>query len=405
MSEGPSSRVWARSESPSSSPPPSSRPAPAALSPEAAAALRGSSGGGGGGGGGAAPLHSPMRHFVAGAVGGSLAAVVLSPLDILRTRLQSQHAVRMRPDRLLLHIVRTEGAVGLYRGLVPTILGVGPSRALYFGFYSYAKQVGGEHSGWGWRGAPLHLAAAVVSGLATNTLMSPWWVIRLRLQLQTTPVRPLHLRLREQWAAWRGGGGGGGSVGAGAGGSLQRPALSHHPLPSAGYTGIVDCALRIYREEGARAFYRGLTASYLGVFETALQFALYGWMKEAIIEQRSASAEAALRRGGGEGSPGPSRADISRAAYSGGWAFLASATSKLLASAATYPHEVIRTRMREQRGDEAIKYRTILQSCRTVWAEEGARGLYGGMSVHLLRTVPNAAILVWVVEHWVEGEL
>jgi hypothetical protein len=79
--------------------------------------------------------------------------------------------------------------------------------------------------------------------------------------------------------------------------------------------------------------------------------------------------------------------------------------SKLVASAITYPHEVIRTRMREQRGDEVIKYRTIVQSCRTVWLEEGARGLYGGMSVHLLRTVPNAAILVWVVEYLVEGEL
>ena len=460
--------------------------------------------------------HGPLQHFIAGATGGVVAAALLSPLDILRTRLQARNTVHLRPDLLLKHIVKTEGILGLYRGLLPTMFGVGPARALYFGFYSHGKQVAGTH-GWGWSGAKLHLSAAVAAGIATNTIMSPWWVIRLRLQLQTTPVQPIWVKLRDRWAAWqqarsagREGAAASGNSHTNSGGSSTRVrsvtgslpgagmphsnSSSSLPLPylagvatssssasrsgitaaaaaaaaqatsagsaaaasartlanaavaaassvtgkpllsapqaqsgaaasaSEGYKGIVDCFLRIYREEGPRAFYRGLTASYLGVFETVLQFALYGWLKERIVVHRAPAAErelwakrqadaAAAGEGGGGGSghhnshSGFDAAEVARAAYSGHWPFLASAASKLVASAATYPHEVIRTRMREQRGDQAIKYRGIVSSFRTIWAEEGVRGLYGGLSVHLLRTVPNAALLLWVVEHMVGGEL
>ena len=38
------------------------------------------------------------------------------------------------------------------------------------------------------------------------------------------------------------------------------------------YNGVFDAVRRIYREEGARAFLRGLSISYLGLVETAIQF-------------------------------------------------------------------------------------------------------------------------------------
>ena len=51
------------------------------------------------------------------------------------------------------------------------------------------------------------------------------------------------------------------------------------------------------------------------------------------------------------------------------------------------------------------RYHSVVQSVRLIIAEEGLRGLYGGMGVHLLRTVPNAAILLMVVEKAVGGEV
>lgn len=51
---------------------------------------------------------------------------------------------------------------------------------------------------------------------------------------------------------------------------------------------------------------------------------------------------------------------------------LSGAISKTVASCVAYPHEVARTRLREE-GD---KYRTFWQTLLTVWREEGKAGLY-----------------------------
>lgn len=364
----------------------------------------------------------PLRHFIAGAVGGVVATVTLSPLDVLRTRLQAQSSgPRPRPDRMLVSIVRTEGVRGLYRGLLSAVLGDGPARALFFGFYHRSKQLLGPDSRLGWSGAQLHLGAATLSGLATNTLMSPWWVVRLRLQLQTTPL-PASLWGRAR-SAWEAAGSGAAAAAAGApiplpGGAAatSAPSATLTPPPSppsrppvgSGYTGIADCFVRIYREEGPRALYRGLGASYLGVSEMGIQFALYGKLKDAMLARRMPEAEARLTAArAAAGLPGPpDHAEVAAAAFSGAWAFWASACCKLVASAASYPFDVVRTRMRERRTAVPLdKYRTVASTFRALWAEEGLRGLYAGLTVHTLRTVPNAAILMVVVETLVGGDV
>lgn len=38
------------------------------------------------------------------------------------------------------HIVKTEGPKALFKGLVPNIVGVAPSRAIYFGAYAQSKK-------------------------------------------------------------------------------------------------------------------------------------------------------------------------------------------------------------------------------------------------------------------------
>jgi solute carrier family 25 protein 33/36 len=42
---------------------------------------------------------------------------------------------------------------------------------------------------------------------------------------------------------------------------------------------------------------------------------------------------------------------------------------------------------------------------RRVWMEEGVKGMYGGMIPHLMRVVPNTAIIFFTYEHvskWLE---
>lgn len=51
---------------------------------------------------------------------------------------------------------------------------------------------------------------------------------------------------------------------------------------------------------------------------------------------------------------------------------MAGAVSKTIASCIAYPHEVARTRLRE----EGNKYHSFWQTLHTVWKEEGRAGLY-----------------------------
>lgn len=76
--------------------------------------------------------------------------------------------------------------------------------------------------------------------------------------------------------------------------------------------------------------------------------------------------------------------------------------AKLIASVSTYPHEVIRTRLREQRYGN--KYPGVFSGMAVIAREEGARGLYGGMGPHLMRygimllratSKPNNIFLGW----------
>ena len=45
-----------------------------------------------------------------------------------------------------------------------------------------------------------------------------------------------------------------------------------------------------------------------------------------------------------------------------------------------------------------MKYTGLLQTLRLVIREEGARSLYGGLSAHLMRVVPNAAVMFAIYE-------
>ncbi len=66
----------------------------------------------------------------------------------------------------------------------------------------------------------------------------------------------------------------------------------------------------------------------------------------------------------------------------------AAGVAKLVASLITYPHEVVRTRLRQQpEPGQRAKYTGLVQTVKLVYREEGLAALYGGLSAHLLRVV------------------
>jgi len=296
-------------------------------------------------GNGVVSREQQVASLVAGGLAGTLSSTVTCPLEVVKSKLQSSGiaGAKMTSVRVVARrIFDSEGIRGFFRGLLPTLVGILPARATYFWGYATTKQQliprFGENS-------LVHIASAAVAGIVSNTITNPIWVLKTRLQLEAGESSRL-------------------------------------------YTGYGQACIRVFREEGIRGFFRGLSASYWGVTEGAIHFLIYERLKK-LLEGRNELS--------GKTEPGK----LTPLQY-----LSSAATSKMVASALTYPHEVVRTRMREvPLPNQLPKYRTMVQSLRTIAREEGRRGLYAGMGTHLARVVPNAALMFMVYEtvmRWME---
>lgn len=270
-----------------------------------------------------------------------MGALLTGPLEMVKTRLQ---AVRNRGElrlsggvggRLwsaLRGVYQTAGVAGLWRGVGPHLAGTVPARAIYFGVYNESKKRYTLASG---RDSSLvHWLAAVTAGLCSVTVTSPLWVVKTRMQLQTPTDRVYH--------------------------------------------NSIHCAVSMFRHEGWRSLFRGLSASLVGITESSMQFVMYEQLKRVAVANRVDK-------------------ELTTPEY------IASASvAKFVAVLLTYPHEVIRTRMRElPLQGQPRKYTGLIQSFRLISSTEGVAGLYGGMAAHLIRVVPNACIMFLTYELFV----
>ena len=126
----------------------------------------------------------------------------------------------------------------------------------------------------------VHLVAAAIAGIVTGTATNPIWVVKTRMQLSASKLAKQpspHRTLGQSWVTIK----------------------------------------EIMRVEGMRGFYKGLSASYLGVTESTINWVLYERLKKlsAGARENGVAAEWLVLLG-------------------------SAGISKLFASALTYPHEV-----------------------------------------------------------------
>ena len=300
-------------------------------------------------------------------------ATLTSPLDVLKTRLQSDfyqsqiEASRVArgiphpstvsiPRSALIHFSETfqilftihkiEGWRALFKGLGPNLVGVIPARAINFYTYGNGKRIISEKFNGGNEAAWVHLCAAATAGIATGTATNPIWLVKTRLQLDKSNAE----RSGTQ--------------------SIRK------------YKNSLDCIKQTLQNEGVRGLYRGLSASYLGVSESTLQWVLYEQMKLYLSRRQERLIESGQM---------PTLWDRT-VDWSG--KVVAAGNAKFFAAIVAYPHEVVRTRLRQApTQDGQLKYTGLVQCFKTIWKEEGMASLYGGLTPHLLRVVPSAAIM------------
>ncbi|KAK1830255.1 mitochondrial carrier protein RIM2 [Podospora conica] len=320
------------------------------------------------------PVAKSWAHFVAGGVGGMTAATLTAPLDVLKTRLQSDfyqaqiresraaHVAGLNPIRaaghhfketfqILTAVYRIEGPRALFKGLGPNLVGVVPARSINFFTYGNGKRLIAEYLNGGKDATWIHLAAGTMAGVVTSTATNPIWMVKTRLQLDKNVVEE-------------------------SGGVARRQ-----------YKNSWDCIKQILRNEGLRGLYKGMSASYLGVAESTLQWVMYERLKRSLARR-----EELIQISGRE--KGTWDHVVDWFGNSG-----AAGSAKLVAAILTYPHEVARTRLRQApTADGKPKYTGLVQCFKLVFKQEGMAGLYGGMTPHLLRTVPSAAIMFGMYE-------
>ncbi|KAI8621415.1 mitochondrial carrier domain-containing protein [Chytriomyces sp. MP71] len=189
-------------------------------------------------GAGSTGLGKAASMIISGASCGMFGAFLGSPLFLVKTRMQSysptmavgaQHSyVTGGMTRSLIHIYKSEGIAGLWRGSDAAMIRTGVGSAVQLSTYDASKQTLLK-SGWfrpGGRdgGIALHFAASAFTSLFVCIAMNPFDVIMTRLYNQN------HTK---------------GGV----------------PM----YSSFLDCFTKTVRTEGPFALYKGFSAHYLRI--------------------------------------------------------------------------------------------------------------------------------------------
>ncbi|XP_059174412.1 electrogenic aspartate/glutamate antiporter SLC25A13, mitochondrial-like isoform X2 [Physella acuta] len=170
---------------------------------------------------GTLPLWAEM---VAGGTAGASQVVFTNPLEIVKIRLQVAGEVVGRARVSALSVMKELGFFGLYKGSKACFLRDIPFSAIYFPAYAHNKKFFADENGYNSPGSLL--LSATIAGMPAAFLPTPADVIKTRLQV----------------AARKG---------------------------QTTYKGVIDCAKKIYAEEGMGAFWKGAPAR---VFRSSPQF-------------------------------------------------------------------------------------------------------------------------------------
>ncbi|PVD38005.1 hypothetical protein C0Q70_00610 [Pomacea canaliculata] len=280
--------------------------------------------------------YSNLVHAVSGAVGSVVAITVFYPLDTVRTRLQiDDHRKAKHTHQICADIIKEEGIMGLYLGWFPVVTALCCSNFVYFYTYNSLKTkfIQGKKSS-----ALTDLSLAFISGVVNVLTTTPLWVANTRLKLQGAK---LHTKVYEE---------------------AERK-----------YDGILDCLMKIVKQEGFWSLWNGTAPSILLAANPAIHFMVYESLKRYFQRIFNTS-------------------ELSGLLY-----FVIGAIAKSIATSSTYPLQVIQSRLRAGLS-KAEKAQSMIQNILYLVKQQGIGALYKGMEAKLLQTVLTAALMFLAYE-------
>ncbi|XP_011155708.1 calcium-binding mitochondrial carrier protein Aralar1 isoform X4 [Solenopsis invicta] len=267
-------------------------------------------------------LESGYR-FVLGSIGGAVGATAVYPIDLVKTRMQNQRTGSFIGELMYRNsfdcckkVIRHEGFFGLYRGLMPQLMGVAPEKAIKLTVNDFVRDKFMDKNG----NLPLYgeIVSGACAGASQVIFTNPLEIVKIRLQvageiaggskvrawavvkelglfglykgaracfLRDVPFSAIYFPMYAHTKARLADEGGyntplsllvSGAIAGVPAAALVTPAdvikTRLQVVAREGqttYNGLLDCAKKIYKEEGARAFWKGATAR---VFRSSPQF-------------------------------------------------------------------------------------------------------------------------------------
>lgn len=265
-------------------------------------------------------------NLMAGAMAGAVSRSCTAPLDRIKVMLQVHGTSKNKYGVIngFKHMLEEGGVKSLWRGNGVNVIKIAPESAIKFMAYEqYKKMIHGDTKGelLVWE----RLLAGSLAGATAQTIIYPMEVLKTRLAIRKTGQ----------------------------------------------YKGILDCAMKIYKHEGASVFYRGYVPNLLGIIPYAgIDLAVYETMKKLYMktyENKDPGIFVLLGCG------------------------TISCTAGQLAS---YPLALVRTKLQAQ-GAKADSMVGLFQK---IIKQDGLTGLYRGIVPNFMKVVPAVGISYVVYE-------
>lgn len=280
-------------------------------------------------------------HYVAGLLSGTCSAILLQPLDLLKTRIQQSprhnpshssqlhNPLRQTVQQLLSspHPIRS-----LWRGTVPSVIRTGAGSSLYFGLLHELRSIfsspADRSSSTRSTRPSINLSTGALSRVLAGLILSPITVLKVRFE------------------------------------------SSHYR-----YTSIISAGKDIVKRNGYRGFFAGFGATalrdapYAGIYVATYESFRSWWSKYQTKQDKNRVVEKGLVLN-----------------------FSAAVVAATAATAITNPFDAIKTRIQLL----PDKYGNMFSTARQMLREEGVRSMFDGLGLRMVKKGLSSA-LAWTV--------
>uniref|UniRef100_A0A6I8NUT2 Solute carrier family 25 member 24 n=1 Tax=Ornithorhynchus anatinus TaxID=9258 RepID=A0A6I8NUT2_ORNAN len=271
------------------------------------------------------------RQLLAGGVAGAVSRTGTAPLDRLKVMMQV-HGSKSNQINIVSgfkQMVKEGGIRSLWRGNGVNVLKIAPETAVKFWAYEQYKKLLTKDGAK--VGTVERFVSGSLAGATAQTFIYPMEVLKTRLAVGKTGQ----------------------------------------------YSGMFDCAKKILKHEGLRAFYKGYIPNFLGIIPYAgIDLAVYELLKNNWLDRYAKDSV----------NPG--------VLVLLGCGTMSSTCGQL----ASYPLALVRTRMQAQAMMEGAPQLNMVGLFQRIIRKEGVLGLYRGITPNFMKVLPAVSISYVVYE-------